>query len=148
MPCPIQPVRLTIPCALRENDPARSTAPRLAAAACATVLRSETASLDAATAALYPERQKCCARRARPHRDPSTKAAASPTRYTSRKNRPKKSDKSSGRPHESEIHPALYSLRSPSPPAAKKSSDAPIRLRPSPRTAPSREFREPPPNPK
>src|SRR5271167_1944286 len=102
------------------------------------------ASRDAITAALHPIPQKYSARPQGPHRDPPQKAAVSPTRCTNRKNRPRKSDKSSGKPHENEIRPAPCPLPPRPPPAAKKSSDEPARLRPSPHKAPQRVQRVPP----
>src|SRR5271163_5188704 len=94
------------------------------------------ASPGAAISAPRPKPRKYSARPLAQRRDPPQKAVASPTQYTNRRNRPRKSDKSSGKPREIEIHRAPGPLLRRPPPIAKKSSDAPTRLRPSPRKAP------------
>src|SRR5271156_282490 len=106
------------------------------------------ASPDAATAKPHPGPQIYSAKPQAPRRDPPPKAAASPTQYTNRKNRPRKSDKSSDKPHEIEIQPTPYPLPPQPQPSAKKSSDAPTRLRPSPHKAPQHAPPAQPPPPK
>src|SRR5271156_403429 len=94
------------------------------------------ASQGAAISAPHPKPRKYSAKQLARGREPPKKAAASPTQYTNRRNRPRKSDKSSGKPREIEIHRAPGPLLQQPQPIVKKSSDAPTRLRPSPHKAP------------